>query len=525
MSDATTVPIKIIDGATADVIVLESVRALLLAGKKARLTVRGQSMRPWIRDGAVVTVRPRAEHEPQIGDTVLFLVPCAENPRGFVVHRIVGKKPAGRFIARGDGVAVSDPPIAREQIIGIVESVASDGQTVLVNSLRARFFRTFFLHLPGVIAVLRKIVARARALVGSARLGAENEPGFYEKILLRLIERNVAPEAGTALVACREFPELYALTAASMPALAGDVAVGEARVRAAWQSAQTEAATKWLAARLDEAGIRGLLAGAAGLAPLLYKNPGERLGADVDLLVSGRDVRRLVRFLLSRGCVPAEPERDLDYYVRFRNEVALFFPARHWPVLEIHWHPAGLRYFARHDTIEDFFAGARPVFGSRHLCNMSPENHFAYALGHLAKHLDYVRPVWLLDILRLWRGLDNRKRAITRLVKNRLALPAGIVFRRIERIFPGTFPEATLAVLRPRRGPRGFFERVLVGGKSAGRRLLADAPFLETTRDAFALTYSVLFPGRDVMEKMFPAHAGDPTVLLLARRYLRKRLE
>ena len=89
---------------------------LLQAGLLVRFQARGASMSPAIRDGEVVYVRPAAETNLCQGDIVL--VKCE---KGFRLHRLI-REDSFRdvFITRGDCGQQDDPPVRREQILGVV---------------------------------------------------------------------------------------------------------------------------------------------------------------------------------------------------------------------------------------------------------------------------------------------------------------------------------------------------------------------------------------------------------------------
>jgi signal peptidase I len=84
------------------------------AGRPHWLPVRGNSMRPLLRDGDAVLV----EHTAcvvQPGDIVVV-----RTQAGLVVHRVLRRLPGATLITRGDNTAAADPPIAEAALVGRV---------------------------------------------------------------------------------------------------------------------------------------------------------------------------------------------------------------------------------------------------------------------------------------------------------------------------------------------------------------------------------------------------------------------
>src|SRR5229473_4821129 len=104
----------------------------LQAGLRIRFQARGASMSSAIRDGEMVYVRPASEAHLRRGDIVLV-----KSDYGFRLHRLI-RADAVRdiFITRGDSGQQDDPPLRREQILGV--AVAKDVR-VGTRMLRAKF--------------------------------------------------------------------------------------------------------------------------------------------------------------------------------------------------------------------------------------------------------------------------------------------------------------------------------------------------------------------------------------------------
>ena len=111
---------------------------LLAQGYAVRFRAGGDSMRPAIGDGDVITVRPVAPARLTPGRVIVY----RDRDRVFA-HRIVAvsRDPlaGGLLVVRGDAVAEDDPPVAPSQVLG--EVVAVSRWYGGVRSLISRFWR------------------------------------------------------------------------------------------------------------------------------------------------------------------------------------------------------------------------------------------------------------------------------------------------------------------------------------------------------------------------------------------------
>jgi len=78
-----------------DLLVL--MQAVLSQGQKFRFVVKGFSMMPFIRDGDVITVVPKHEHNYAVGDVIAFINSLS---RHLIIHRVIAKKIHGLFDSR-----------------------------------------------------------------------------------------------------------------------------------------------------------------------------------------------------------------------------------------------------------------------------------------------------------------------------------------------------------------------------------------------------------------------------------------
>jgi hypothetical protein len=91
---------------------------LLRRGMPVRLEVGGHSMTPFIRCGDVITLHPRADQRPCLGDVLAV----ASEGRRLTVHRHVGWS-SGRVVLRGDATVAPDAAVPIESVLGVVAGV------------------------------------------------------------------------------------------------------------------------------------------------------------------------------------------------------------------------------------------------------------------------------------------------------------------------------------------------------------------------------------------------------------------
>ena len=111
-------------------------REVLCGGGRAKLSPRGASMLPFIREGRdeITLVKPTAPYRK--GDIYLY-----ERQDGMLVlHRLLGKDQNG-LIFRGDNQLHKEYGVAPQALIGQVCSVCRGGSEVDRNSLCFRLFR------------------------------------------------------------------------------------------------------------------------------------------------------------------------------------------------------------------------------------------------------------------------------------------------------------------------------------------------------------------------------------------------
>ena len=142
--------------------------ACLQAGLRVRFQARGASMSSAIRDGEMVYVKPASEAHLRRGDIVLV-----KSDYGFRLHRLIHAD-AGQniFITRGDSGQQDDPPLRREQILGV--AVAKDVRLGR-GMVTARFH--------GPLGRLLRTLARAQAVLGKISFAIWKWPTIWRTAL------------------------------------------------------------------------------------------------------------------------------------------------------------------------------------------------------------------------------------------------------------------------------------------------------------------------------------------------------
>jgi hypothetical protein len=280
-----------------------------------------------------------------------------------------------------------------------------------------------------------------------------------------------------------------------------------------------------ISAVLEDADKTMLLTKGAALAfGGVYPQPHTRLGSDIDFLCHPDDKEAIVAALIKTGFRNAEPEYPLEYYFRFRGEVALFKPGAHRQVIEIHWTGPGRIYHGRRLGYAQYLPHSRPSCFGPGLRLLNPEYAFLLVIQHLGKHLRHLRPIWLMDLLLLSRqsGFDWRQlaRAIDR---SGLHWPALHVIRWARVRYPKTVPGALPRFLR-RRSPKPpcnwIDQRLCYSPHEAAVRWL-DALGLPTWRQRFGYWAEHVWPSRSVMERMYPEASGHALWPYHLRRWWR----
>jgi hypothetical protein len=264
---------------------------------------------------------------------------------------------------------------------------------------------------------------------------------------------------------------------------------------------------RFLAQTLHETSLELLIVKGAAMAfNGVYPAPHLRLGTDVDALCPPHVARRVIRLLLAAGFANAEPEYPLSYYLTYRNEVALYRKGHRWPILEIHWGPAGPMYYLRRLPLERLWRSSRPGPWGPGLRVLPPEMELVHALVHLTKHMRHLRPLWALDFLFLARQSLNWRQVEREVSRARLEWPAWFIFRWLEKRAPGTIPPGLLERVARNRShaPWNWIEMRVLHRMCDGHGRWLEAMCLPTWRQRLGYMREVAAPSRPVMERLYP---------------------
>ena len=127
---------------------------LLTSGVSVRLEVGGHSMTPFIRSGDVVTVVPRGDTRPSLGDVVV----CTADRDQVTMHRVVGWA-GGRLVPRGDAAPTADPTLPLDAVVGLVRRVERSGRRLRLGLGPERRVIAWLSRL-GLLASLGRLRAR-----------------------------------------------------------------------------------------------------------------------------------------------------------------------------------------------------------------------------------------------------------------------------------------------------------------------------------------------------------------------------
>lgn len=130
-------------GALSEVSQLEVLKCALERGASMRMTVYGESMMPFLRNGDVVTISPLEGRPPQIGDILAFEKPGA---RKLVIHRLVRKCEYG-YELKGDNCRRPDETASEFHLQGVVAQIERNNRKKTLGTGKSKRW----------IAVLSKI--------------------------------------------------------------------------------------------------------------------------------------------------------------------------------------------------------------------------------------------------------------------------------------------------------------------------------------------------------------------------------
>lgn len=168
---------------------LELLRGMKERGVPLRMTARGFSMHPFIRDQDVLTISPLTDREPGVGDVVAFTRPDLGS---LAIHRIIMQTIAG-WRLKGDNCPEADGVVMRENIMGRVTRIQRRGREVRLGLGLERVWIAFLNRGDGLI-LFKKLLKMSRS---AASLAVQWLQGlsFYRLFGRRLLKGVVIAEA------------------------------------------------------------------------------------------------------------------------------------------------------------------------------------------------------------------------------------------------------------------------------------------------------------------------------------------
>jgi len=136
----------------------ELLRAVLEKGAACRFRVKGSSMRPFIREGDIVTISPDFRPRRCLGQAVAFVHTVT---RKLLIHRVVAKEGCS-FVLKGDNCAEADVPVAEESILGRVSRVERSGRWLVLGLGPERHIIAWISRRGRVAAAVRPFVPLLR---------------------------------------------------------------------------------------------------------------------------------------------------------------------------------------------------------------------------------------------------------------------------------------------------------------------------------------------------------------------------
>lgn len=125
----------------------------LNAGGSASFVIHGTSMEPLLHNGksTVKIIKPRTL--PKKYDIIFY----RRDDGYFLLHRIVGIKSEG-YVCRGDGQTVSEYPVKRDWVIGIMSEYGENGKLKSVESLTQKIYAFFRVNTVFALKIKRKAI-------------------------------------------------------------------------------------------------------------------------------------------------------------------------------------------------------------------------------------------------------------------------------------------------------------------------------------------------------------------------------
>jgi signal peptidase I len=132
---------------------LPLIAKILASGSNVKLTVTGNSMRPFIRDNATVLLASAAQRSLLPGDVVL-----AQRPDDvLVLHRILRKNREGYFLA-GDAQGIIEGPVSHDRIFAHAYAVVHDSKEVRLDRVLMRKAGILWIRTAPLARILTRLI-------------------------------------------------------------------------------------------------------------------------------------------------------------------------------------------------------------------------------------------------------------------------------------------------------------------------------------------------------------------------------
>jgi signal peptidase I len=115
----------------------------ILNGHSVKTIASGTSMFPFLRKGDLLTIEPLSMDKIKRGDVVVF--ECEEK---WIAHRVIkihSNDGLAEFTTRGDARVSNDPPVRKENYIGIVSYLERNNKYISLTSFRKKTSTQFLL--------------------------------------------------------------------------------------------------------------------------------------------------------------------------------------------------------------------------------------------------------------------------------------------------------------------------------------------------------------------------------------------
>lgn len=130
-------------------------------GQSVRMNIKGDCMRPFIKKGASVIVKPIEFHETRIGDTIVY---ARTLKHGFTAHRLIGRRkdPLGRIFlfTKGDVNIHGDFPVYPKDFYGKVVTIEKNGKLINLETRLRCFLGYLIAYLSYGLALWREMVSQ-----------------------------------------------------------------------------------------------------------------------------------------------------------------------------------------------------------------------------------------------------------------------------------------------------------------------------------------------------------------------------